>query len=198
MWYRVLDRTKPILRTYRKSNLSFGYYNQRWVPQKIMPNFIVGITRMAKSWPVYKFAINFFLYSVIFSLAILLGIPTKKQKKTKLENEVTNVQLLAAQKNEFGASTKIFHSIEKFLNFISNSQIVQLASTHGNKLFNSKAIEDGILGLQGDMTEEDLKAILNDYHEEEKISTLMFPSRHPFNYPKTDDLSIYKIKKNTQ
>lgn len=78
---------------------------------------------------------------------------------------------------------------------VLNERFFNEALNYQNDEFRASEITDVENGLHGEMSLGDIVELNKDEHHHESVSmTMRFPGRRQHNYPKTDDLSIYKIK----
>jgi hypothetical protein len=100
------------------------------------------------------------------------------------------------KKNKFGFSTQVFGDFDMMLEVILNERFFNEALDYQNDEFRYQEISDVEGGLVGEMALSDIVELNKDTHDHGSgpPMTLRYPGRRVNNYPKTDDLSIYKIK----
>ena len=103
-------------------------------------------------------------------------------------------------KNKYGYSTRIMGDFELFLDALLNEKFLPESTAYYNDELTGFELEDMENGLVGDFAPSDVQQLNHDTaeHSHEPFKALQWPDRVGTNYPKSDDLSCYKIlpKKN--
>ena len=138
-----------------------------------------------------------FIWGFTFCSVIKLGLGfTTQSEEDKHGNEVYNRLISIFQKNRYGFHTRIFSDFDVLIEIILNQKFVDQCSSYYDDPISIREIEDHELGLYTDFTEQDIKHLVKDKdhsHPGAGAVVLMWPSRVGTNYPKSDDLSCYKI-----
>ena len=198
MWYTDMDRSRPYLRSYRTANLYFDNYHKKAAQSFTEPTSVQFIKRMSKGMSQYR--MTNFLLGLTFWGAVK-GL--QKINSHTVVHEVDEVGIeqyrrlnYHFKKNKFGFSTQIFGDFDMILEAVLNERFFNEALEYQNDEFRAQEITDNEGGLLGEMALSDIVEINKDTHEHGSgpPMSLRFPGRRMNNYPKTDDLSIYKIK----
>ena len=138
-----------------------------------------------------------FIYGITFVgfLKFLSKIKSPVEEEDKRAPEVYNRLLTLYKKNKFGYHTRIFADFDTFLEAMLNERFIDDSSGYYDDAITSKEIEDVELGLNGDLSEADVKHLLKDKDGGHHANAKCFkhPGRFGTNYEVTDDLSIYKV-----
>lgn len=93
-----------------------------------------------------------------------------------------------------GYNTRFMSDFDLFLEGVLNERFIDESTLYYENPNKSKEIEDIEAGLNSEFAEDDIKEILKDsFDHGDDFKCLRFPDRVGNNYPKTDDLSIYKV-----
>lgn len=138
-----------------------------------------------------SFIFGFTTLSMIRAAFSFSAAPTK--------NEIEKEQYFRLQtifaKNAYGYRTRFFHDFDIFLECLFHGQFLDEAIAYVEDNTTAKEIEDQESGLEGDFANQDMRNANKDSgaaHHDDKLC-LAHPARVGTNYPKTDDLSIYKV-----
>lgn len=98
-------------------------------------------------------------------------------------------------KNKYGYHTRFMSDFELFLEAALNEKFIDDSTLYYDDAYTSKEVEDMELGLNGDFSKADVRHLVRDKSDDHHASfkSLMRPDRVGTNYPKSDDLSCYKI-----
>merc|ERR1712224_972734 len=98
-------------------------------------------------------------------------------------------------KNKLGYHTRWMSDFDLFLESMLNERFLEESSDYYSDHFVSLEIQDLETGLQGDLSQADVRHMLKDkaadHHEPAKVTRK--PDRVGTNYPKSDALSCYKL-----
>ena len=120
---------------------------------------------------------------------------SKDYVEDKKPTEIYNRLLTVFTKNKMGYNTRIFSDFDMMLEALLNERFIDESTKYYDNPNLSREIEDLESGLNGDMSEADLKLMLKDNsggHHESKLC-MKYPGRFGTKFEKTDDLSIYKV-----
>ena len=97
-------------------------------------------------------------------------------------------------KNKYGYNTRFMSDFDLLLEGVLNVRFIDESTLYYDDPSVSKEIEDMELGFQDEFAESDIKNLLKDKsHHGEPGKVVHYPDRVGSNYPKTDDLSCYKV-----
>ena len=99
-------------------------------------------------------------------------------------------------KNKYGYNTRFMSDFDLLLEGVLNERFIDESTLYYDDPVVTKEIEDMERGLNGDFDESDIKNLLKDkggHHNSEPFKSLVHPGRIGSNYPRSDDLSIYKV-----
>ena len=97
-------------------------------------------------------------------------------------------------KNKYGYNTRFMSDFDLLLEGVLNERFIDESTLYYDDPSVSKEIEDMELGFQDEFAESDIKNLLKDKSAHgEPGKTVHYPDRVGTNYPKTDDLSCYKV-----
>jgi len=136
-----------------------------------------------------------FVWGITFIGMIKFAISFKEKPEVDLrEKEVYNRLLTLYQKNKFGFHTRIMSDFDLLLEAVLNEKFIDDSTAYYDDPVTLKEIEDVELGLNGDLTEEDIKHLTRDKQAHPEAPKVFFkPGRVGSNYEKSDDLSVYKV-----
>ena len=119
----------------------------------------------------------------------------KKQEEDKKPVEVYNRLSSLFTKNKFGFHTRIMSDFDLLLEALLNERFIDDSSAYYDDPISQKEIEDLETGLNGDLSEQDIRHLMRDkddgHHSSSKCAR--YPGRFGTNYEKSDDLSVYKV-----
>merc|ERR1712086_601489 len=96
-------------------------------------------------------------------------------------------------KNKYGYNTRFMSDFDLLLESALNERFIDESTLYYDNPIKTKEIEDMEQGLNGEFAEDDIKDLLKDASSHSSPSLVMrYPGRVASNYPKSDDLSVYK------
>ena len=97
-------------------------------------------------------------------------------------------------KNKYGYNTRFMSDFDLLLEGVLNERFIDESTLYYDDPSVSKEIEDMELGFQDEFAESDIKNLLKDKSSHADASKVVhYPDRVGNNYPKSDDLSCYKV-----
>ena len=138
-----------------------------------------------------SFIFGFTTFSILRAAFSFSSAPTKNEIE---KEQYYRLQTIFA-KNAYGYRTRFFHDFDIFLECVFHGQFLDEAIAYIEDNTTAKEIEDQEGGLEGDFANQDLRNSNKDMpapHGSPDLC-LAHPARSGTNYPKTDDLSIYKV-----
>ena len=97
-------------------------------------------------------------------------------------------------KNKFGYNTRFMSDFDLLLEGVLNERFIDESTLYYDDPSVTKEIEDMELGFQDEFAESDIKNLLKDKSTHASAGKVVhYPDRVGSNYPKTDDLSCYKV-----
>ena len=96
-------------------------------------------------------------------------------------------------KNKYGYNTRFMSDFDLLLESALNERFVDDSTAYYDNPIKAKEIEDMEQGLNGELSEDDIKDLIKDKSEHGSPALVMrYPGRVASNYKVSDDLSIYK------
>ena len=96
-------------------------------------------------------------------------------------------------KNKYGYNTRFMSDFDLLLESALNERFVDESTMYYDNPVKAKEIEDMETGLNGELSEDDIKDLIKDKSEHGSGALVMrYPGRVGSNYKVSDDLSIYK------
>ena len=193
MYYNYLNRDQPYLRSYRTQNLWLDQYQEKIRTPRITAFHIGFLKRMGKSYSGTRVMANLWGLTFCAGVKFLLKFTSKGETDPK-EAEVYFRLNSIFSKNKYGYNTRFMSDFDLLLESILNERFIDESTLYYDNPVVMKEIEDMELGLSGEVSEADIKEWIKDSHEHGSMAkTFRYPDRVGTNYPKSDDLSIYKV-----
>ena len=97
-------------------------------------------------------------------------------------------------KNKYGYNTRFMSDFDLLLEGVLNERFIDESTLYYDDPSVAKEIEDMELGLNGEFAEDDIRNLLKDKsHHASESKVVHYPDRVGTNYPKSDNLSCYKV-----
>jgi len=111
MWYRIMDRTKPYIRLYKKQNLWFDIFSKKGQIQKGLSYFDLFLFRFSKNYANYTVSVVFLGFSFLYLYTYLASFPKSKSKQLTLSEQFDlreeDIAIQSIKKNNQGLRTLI-------------------------------------------------------------------------------------------
>ena len=136
---------------------------------------------------------NIWGITAVAMIKFFLGFSSTKGENPKEAEVYFRLNSIFA-KNKYGYNTRFMSDFDLLLEGVLNERFIDESTLYYDNPVVAKEIEDMEQGLNGEVSEADVKEWLKDKHEHGHGSkTLRYPGRVGTNYAKSDDLSCYKV-----
>ena len=193
MYYKYLKRDQLYLRSYRTHNLWLEMYSKK-IRQPVITAFHIGILRrLSKNYANERVVCLIYGLTVLSFVKFLTGFSSTTSKDPK-DAEIYFRLNSILSKNKYGFNTRFMYDFDILLEGVLNERFIDESTVYYDNPVVLKEIEDMELGLNGEVSESDIKEWLKDHHEHGSVDKcLQYPARVGTNYEKSDDLSVYKV-----
>ena len=126
-------------------------------------------------------------------LKFMIGF-TKEKTTDPKETEVFFRLNSIFAKNKYGYNTRFMSDFDLLLEGVLNERFIDESTLYYDDEVVGEEIADMERGLNGDFADADVKNLLKDKHahDSSNFKSIRFPDRVGTNYPKSDNVSVYK------
>uniref|UniRef100_A0A7S3CVE2 Uncharacterized protein n=1 Tax=Strombidium rassoulzadegani TaxID=1082188 RepID=A0A7S3CVE2_9SPIT len=193
MYYNYLNRDQLYLKSYRTHNLWFNQYHKKVRTPRVTAFHIGFLKRMGKSYSGTRVVAFMWGLTVVSGIRFMIGF-SKAPTTNGDEQEIYFRLNTIFQKNKFGYNTRFMSDFDLLLEGVLNERFIDESTLYYDNPVSTKEIEDVEQGLNGEVSEDDIKNMLKDKQVHGAHSKVTrYPGRMASNYTKSDDLSCYKV-----